>query len=169
MHKSSMEEMKKFFDMISTKYVPERALNIFDVGSQAINTAESYRRLITNPNWCYTGYDISPGINVNLYGNSYKWPIDNSVFDVVISGQCLEHVGRPWLWIKEFIRVMKPGGWGCIIAPHTFKYHTQGGDDCWRIWPKGMDNLIHSSNFIIIDTSVTKNNTDTVGIFQKGH
>ena len=166
MHKSSMDEMRKFITLMSEKFVAEMAINILDVGSQSVNTMENYHDLICNPNWCYTGYDITPGHNVNIFGGSYSWPIMSATYNIAISGQCLEHVGRPWLWIKEFVRVLKPGGWGCVIAPHTFKYHCEGGEDCWRVWPKGMQNLIESAQSTTRIITY-KNSTDTIGVFQK--
>ena len=33
----------------------------------------------------------------------------DNIYDVVLSGQTIEHVKRPWLWVPELARVCRPG------------------------------------------------------------
>ena len=42
-----------------------------------------------------------------------------------------------WLTMKEMVRVLKPEGLICIIAPRGFKEHRHPVD-CWRFLPDGM-------------------------------
>ena len=71
----------------------------------------------------------------------YEYPIMDSSYDIVISGQVIEHVRKPWIWIKEIARVAKTGGLVIIINPVSWTYHVAKDlvpDDCWRIYPDGM-------------------------------
>lgn len=164
MHNTSYTEMEKFIAASNEKFSAHE-INVLDIGSQAIGTTQTYRGLITNPRWAYTGIDLCPGQNVNLIVDPYHWPYANGVFSVVMCGQCLEHSPRPWDLVKEAARVMTRGGLACFIVPHTFKYHTEGGDDCWRVWPAGMSSLLSCAELKQI--SVYKNAVDTVGIGTK--
>jgi hypothetical protein len=82
-------------------------------------------------------------------------------FDVVISGQCLEHVAMPWLWIKDLAAIAKPGALIWITAPNTWEYHAYP-IDCWRVWPDGMRALFRYAGLECLDFFTTGN--DTVGI-----
>lgn len=134
MHPNSMNIMSTF---ATTHLDNTTSLNILDVGSMNVNG--SYNKLFCKPNWIYKGIDISEGLNVDIVSpDPYKWPVDNNSFDVIISGQCMEHVEAPWLWVKEIERVCKPNGLICIIAPWNFVIHRYPVD-CWRILPDGME------------------------------
>ncbi len=130
-------------------------LRILDVGSQSVNGG--YRDIFINPYgwWEYVGLDIEKGENVDIVTEDlYKWPIPDQSYDVVISGQCLEHTEAPWLWIKEIERVCKVGGIVCIIAPACWIIHRYPVD-CWRILPDGMRYLLEKwCNFKILECDV---------------
>jgi SAM-dependent methyltransferase len=65
---------------------------------------------------------------------------DDAAFDLVLNAQVIEHVRKPWLWVKELARVLKVGGWLIIVAPMTWCIHHTF--DCWRIFPDGMITLL---------------------------
>jgi SAM-dependent methyltransferase len=44
-------------------------------------------------------------------------PFGDNTFDVIICNHTLEHVKEDLLAMKEFYRVMKPGGWGVFNSP----------------------------------------------------
>lgn len=129
--------MKDFVE----KNLPDKKLNILDLGSKVIKGQEalgSYRQFIDNNKWKYTGADTDSGVNVDvvLY-EQYKFPFKDEAFDVVISGQTLEHIEYPWVWMRELARVLKKGGLCCIVAPaviHEHKYPI----DTYRYYPDGM-------------------------------
>ncbi len=60
-------------------------------------------------------YDRSGKVRY-LAANAYELPFDDETFDVVTSTDFLEHIDDPEKVIKEFSRVLKPGG--------TFFFHT---------------------------------------------
>jgi len=59
-------------------------------------------------------------------------PVVDSNFDVVLCTEVLEHVAEPILAVKEFARILKPGGKLLLTAPlgsglHQQPYHYYGG------------------------------------------
>lgn len=158
MHDSSMEEMRRFVATLDRS----AELLIADIGAYDVNG--SYRRLFANEHWTYTGIDVGAGPNVDLVvPELYSWSdIADDTYDVVVSGQVMEHVTQPWKWIEEIVRIAKPGATICIIAPHTWGYH-EHPIDCWRVWPDGMRGLFRHAS--IEEQRVYCNSaSDTVGI-----
>jgi SAM-dependent methyltransferase len=137
MDDSSMMLMKDAVDRFMDK---SASLNILDVGSYDVNG--SYRKLFDAPNWNYTGMDVSGGPNVDVVvGDDYNWSVlESERYDVIISGQALEHMNQPWLAAKEIFRLCKRGGIIVIIAPGQCRFH-EHPIDCFRFWPDGMRGL----------------------------
>jgi SAM-dependent methyltransferase len=67
----------------------------------------------------------------------YAIPAPDAGFDIVVSGQVIEHVRKPWIWMKELARVCAPGGVVVTVNPVSWPYH-EAPVDCWRIYPEGM-------------------------------
>jgi hypothetical protein len=133
MHQSSYDLMKNFTEKYLNK---SSTLKIIDIGS--VNIGGCYRPLFLNDTWTYSGLDLASGPNVDIVSEQpYNWPLQDEIYDVVISGQCLEHVEMPWLWIKEVSRICKKSGYVVIIAPWSWPIHRYPVD-CWRILPDGL-------------------------------
>lgn len=164
MHNSSIELMKKFV----AKYLLPQKTKILDVGSYNVNGC--YKPLFNNPLWEYQGLDIVAGPNVDLVETEVPWSLQNETYDIVISGQTLEHVKAPWIWIKELERVCKPGGIIIVIAPSRFYIHRHPVD-CWRILPDGMTYLLSEwCNCDMLEVGISPiNNTsdDCFGVAKK--
>lgn len=161
MHRSSKKRMGEFVQ----KYLDHsRKLRILDVGSYDING--SYKELFTSPNWEYVGADIEEGPNVDiLLKHHYQWNIPEESFDVIISGQCMEHVEDLKEWISPMKKILKKDGLVCIIGPNKFKEHRHPVD-CWRIFPDGMRFLLGKvCSFKVLECF--KKGIDTVGIARK--
>lgn len=69
--------------------------------------------------------------------NEYEFPIADGSYDLVLSGQVLEHVRKPWRWLPELARVCRAGGHVITISPVSWPYH-EAPVDCWRIYPEGL-------------------------------
>ena len=67
----------------------------------------------------------------------YSFPIESGTYDVVLSGQVIEHVRKPWVWMREVARVCKTGGLVITINPVSWPYH-EAPIDCWRVFPGGV-------------------------------
>ena len=150
MHTSSMKLMTEFRD----KYLAGMTgCTILDVGALQLPKHDSYRSLFGN--YRYTGMDIVPGRNVDIVG--YEGLVRG--YDVVISGQVMEHVARPWEWLATLAR--RYNSYICIIAPNTFKEHRYPLD-CYRFWPDGMRALFEYAG--IVPLEIRRDGIDTIGI-----
>jgi len=131
MHTSSLYNMKVFRD---SYLLGKQDLKIMDIGS--LNLNGSYEELFTK--WEYIGVDIVAGNNVDIVlEDPYKWQeIETDSVDVVISGSAFEHIEFFWLTMEEIVRILKPGGVCCIIAPSSGPMHHHPVD-CWRFLPDG--------------------------------
>lgn len=154
MHKNSLKLMEAFL-----KTLPE-GLSVLDIGSRVVEGQEklgSYRQFWKGE---YVGVDTEAGINVDVVLiDGYKLPFIDESFEVVISGQTLEHVKFPWLWIMEVSRVLKKGGMCCIIAPAKIKEH-KFPIDTYRYYPDGMRALAEWANLEVKDTFISIANRD---------
>lgn len=158
MHRTSFETMTRF---VETRLRDRIGLRVLDVGSYNVNG--SYRDLFANH--VYVGADIRPGPNVDLVlPDPYRWELDEK-YDVVISGQTLEHVEDIGLLVREIAATLKSGGLTCLIAPWTWRYH-EHPVDCWRIFPQGMRWLMRQAG--LTELEIYRNGNDTVGIAEKG-
>src|SRR3954467_12583007 len=80
--------------------------------------------------------------------NEYEFPIADNAYDIVLSGQVIEHVRKIWLWIKELSRVCKVGGQVITINPVNYPFHA-APVDCWRIYPEGMTALYEEAGLVM--------------------
>lgn len=110
---------------------------VLDVGSYDVNGC--YKTFFSDEKYVYTGLDMSSGPNVDLVPkNPYNWvELPDNAFDIVISGQALEHIEFFWVTVAEMTRVLKKGGLLCIIAPRGFERHRYPVD-CYRFDADGM-------------------------------
>jgi len=156
MHASSYREMGRF---VAEHLRGQRGLSVLDVGARDVNG--TYRPLFGNHH--YVGGDIAPGANVDVvFPDPYRW--EAGQFDVVISGQCMEHVEDLVAWVREVARSTRPGGMVCLISPWKFREH-RWPIDCWRILPDGMRWLFRIAQLSPIQ--VYANDIDTIGIAKK--
>ena len=134
MHKSSMRRMEWFAE---TYLKTKKRCKILDVGSYDVNGC--YKNIFSEKGHLYEGLDMEMGPNVDICPKkAYQWEevIDDN-YDVVISGQALEHIEFFWVTIAEIVRVTKEGGIICLIAPRGFEEHRYPVD-CWRFLTDGM-------------------------------
>lgn len=110
--------------------------DVLDIGSCDVNG--TYRPMIEEHGWHYTGLDIAAGPNVDIVSpDPYHFPVADNTYDIVISGSTMEHVQAVWKWIPELVRVLKPGGL-LAITTHWSEREHRYPVDCWRIMPDGM-------------------------------
>lgn len=163
MHHSSLKLMHKLL----SKYVPS-GMTVADCGSFDHGAGLGYRESCVSLGLGYVGIDIESGANVDLVVSEQAkdWGQElRTTFDVVISGQVLEHVRMPWLWIAQLASLLKPDGIGIIIAPNTWTFH-EYPIDCWRVWPDGMQGLFDFAQLRTIEVGMVYH--DTFGVFGFG-
>ncbi len=161
MHESSYNLMKSF---VREHLSDKTGLKVCDIGSMNLNG--TYKDLFKGHD--YTGMDMMPGRNVNVVSEGlYTFPFSNDLFDIVISGQTLEHVKNLHLWIIEIVRITKQKGLVCIIAPMVWKEH-KAPIDCWRIFPDGMKFLLEEiGDLEIVKVVKGREKIDCMGIGKK--
>jgi len=152
MHANSLKLMGYFLDRLPWLHKGR----VIDVGSQDING--TYRDLIDAYGAEYVGLDIAAGENVDVVVP------ECGPWDVVISGQCVEHVRKPWKWIRHMSHIAKQGAFVIIITPWKFPEHRYP-IDCWRILPDGMAVLLEEGGFDVFNTGI--DNLDCYGIGMK--
>lgn len=158
MHATSFRNMRQFV----SKYLQNlksAEISILDVGSMGING--DYKSLFNNPLWNYTGLDTNVGDNVDIVvKNVYYWnELRSSSFDVIITGQAFEHIEFFWLTALEISRVLKPGGYFCLIVPSAGPEH-RFPVDCWRIFPDGARAIATYMKLTVLDCYI--DTTDTI-------
>ncbi len=142
MHESSLLRMQWFVD---TYLDTQKSASVLDVGSYDVNG--SYKQFFTGPRFTYTGLDMVSGPNVDyVLKNPYQWEeFPDAAYDVVVSGQTFEHTEFFWLTLAEMARVLRPGGYLCIIVPRCDKLHRYPVD-CYRFDTDGMIALARYCN-----------------------
>ena len=164
MHRTSFDEMRAVLD----RHLAGRraaALDVLDVGSLLVpeSLQRTYRELMS-PQWRYTGADIAAGPNVDMVMAEYGIPAPDGAYDVVISGQCLEHVREPWKLVPEMARVLAAGGLMVLTAPFQWAEH-RFPLDCWRLLPDGMRVLFDLAGLTTVEAYI--NGRDCWGIARK--
>lgn len=149
MHQNSLRIMAGLLE----KYAPKSGLCV-DVGSYDVNGC--YRPMVEQRGLKYVGLDIAAGPNVDIViepygiGKTTSREIVPHSADLVISGQCLEHVARPWEWIKDVASILDPGVPLIVIAPASWPHHRYPVD-CWRIFPDGMRALLEFAGLDVLE------------------
>ncbi len=76
--------------------------------------------------WRVTPADLTPDVwqgpsdfNVTRADLHRQLPFDDNAFDALACCEGLEHVENPWLALREFYRVLRPGGRVAISIPNT--------------------------------------------------
>jgi SAM-dependent methyltransferase len=128
MHPDSMRLMRQ----MQAKHFPHIGAGhmVCDDGGLASNPAKSYRHLLP-VGTMYTACDIveHPSVQV-VKPDPFTLPFDLQTFDLVLSGQMLEHCQNPFRAVAEMKRVLKVGGIIAIIVPSQGRRHD--AQDGWR-------------------------------------
>lgn len=107
---------------------------------------------------CLAGADAECWDTVDIYRSprltytatsEYTFPIEDNRYDLVLSANVMEHVRKPWVWIRELARVCKPGGHVITIVPASWPYH-EAPYDCWRAYPEGMKALYSDARLTVV-------------------
>ena len=148
--------------MLKMEYFKETYLNpndnlkILDVGSFDKTGDYNYGMVLNEKNWTYHGLDLKEGNNVDIIvENPYDWQeIESESYDVVITGQALEHIEFFWPTLEQMNRVLKPGGFCCIIVPSAGPVH-RNPYDCYRFQDDGVKALAEYIKLRVIEYGTT--------------
>ena len=100
----------------------------------------------------YIKMDIKEGKNVDVVGRAENIPFSNETFDSLVCTQVLGDIKNPSQAIKEFYRVLKPGGVVLLTESFFNEMHDEP-NDFWRFTKYGLEYLFREGGFrsILID------------------
>lgn len=152
MHQNSL----RVFERFAAPHFPAGA-NVLEIGPSPRPTP--FQEAVSAPDdlWHFaalTGVDsvgdaFGPSEVQVWMPDEYTIPVPDGTYDVVFSGNVLEHVRKPWRWMPELARVTKPGGLVVTVAPLSWPYH-EVPVDCWRIYPEGMRALSEDAGLEVV-------------------
>lgn len=142
-------------------------LRVLDVGGADING--SYRGMFERLGATYTAIDISggPGVDLVMVSPDHIEAPSGS-FDVVVSGQTVEHCWNFWELFAEMVRVCADDGLIVLIAPSAGFEH-RFPVDCYRFYPDSFAALAEMNSVHLVE--VWRNPLgpffDLAGVFRK--
>ena len=140
-------------------------IKVLEIGPN--NFPTPYQKIIGTSSIRWDTIDISANDELTYRAISeYEFPIEDNYYDIVLSGQVIEHVRKIWVWIKELSRICKKGGLVITINPVSHPYH-KIPYDCWRIYPEGMKALYEEAGLKLV-ISVC-DSLESGKLFQKGY
>lgn len=138
MHQSSYDLVKDFVE----KHVPNTAKTVLDVG--ATHQMWNYGNIFTERGMIYKNIDMSDGADFKVSEQQphvwgFAWcgagnGIIHERFDIVVSGQSLEHDKFFWKTLENIASVTKKGGIIIIVVPSRGPIH-RFPVDCYRFYP----------------------------------
>lgn len=107
-------------------------VRVCDDGGLASSAEKTYRHLFKDMHdLVWSTYDIVEHPSVSIVKpNPFTLPAPDEWFDLVVSGQMLEHCQNPFKAVAEMKRVLKVGCCIAIIVPSAGRRHD--AQDGWR-------------------------------------
>ena len=100
----------------------------------------------------YVGLDVPDteydAAGVDLFGSATDIPTQDGSFDVVLSTSNLEHVEEPAAALREWARVLEPGGVAVVSVPLFWHLHDEPRD-FYRYTRFGLEHLFTQAGFEI--------------------
>jgi SAM-dependent methyltransferase len=98
--------------------------------------------------WDVLGLEPDPQLQI-VAKSEYEYPVPEASYDAVVAANVLEHVRKPWVWMRELSRVVRPGGYIVTVNPVSWPYH-EAPIDCWRVFPEGMQALLDDAGLEMV-------------------
>ena len=92
-------------------------MGILEIGPDAFpSTFQRLSESVSVARWDTLDINDNPNLTYRK-SDEYRFKVKSDSYDVVLSGQVIEHVKKPWVWLPELARVTKPGGVVVTICP----------------------------------------------------
>src|SRR5438105_10645013 len=142
MHQNS----KLRFEKYAKKFV-RPGIRVLEIGPDKF---ASYRNIIADRSITWDTVNLAARGDGATYiaTGEYSFPVADNSYDIVLSGQVMEHVRKIWIWMRELTRVCKPGGHVITVVPCSWPYH-EAPYDCWRVFPEGMRALYEDAGLSV--------------------
>lgn len=88
--------------------------------------------------------------NADFYYDGHIFPFENNSFDSLVINQVFEHVFNPDAFLKEVLRVLKPGGKLLMTVPFVWDEHEQPHDYA-RYSSFGLIFILEKQGFNIVE------------------
>ncbi len=127
-----------FFNQVHALLRPEHVVLDFGAGRGEFMTQDPvrYRRELQNLRGrCahVDGCDVDPVVAENptldaaaVFAPGEPLPYPDARFDLIVSRYVFEHLPDPAWAARELMRVLKPGGWLCVMTPNKWGYVALG-------------------------------------------
>lgn len=132
MHPSSIANMRKVRSNYLQYLTNITNPKVCDVGGLHNQPEKSYLRIfedIPGIDWAVCDIVSHPSVHHVMPG-PYTLPFPDETFDLVVSGQMLEHCSNPFKSVAEMARVLRIGCRMAIIVPSAGRRHD--AQDGWR-------------------------------------
>jgi len=116
----------------------------------------------------YLGVDYRPRPNSDIAAVAEALPIRDQCTDVVLATQMLEHVEDPGATIREWRRVLRPGGLIFASTHGVFLYHPDPAD-YWRWTHAGLRKLFEDAGLRILSLEACGGNASALGMLVALH
>lgn len=138
---------KLLFEKYARSYF-RPGMRVLEIGPDKFPS--TYQAIVGDDSLVWETLDLHQSPQLTFCASSeYRFPILDNTYDIVLSGQVIEHVRRIWLWMQELVRVCKVGGFVITINPVSWPYH-EAPVDCWRAFPEGMKALYEDSSLEVL-------------------
>jgi len=135
------------FEKYALKYFRPN-MRILEIGPDKFPS--SYKTIVGIDSINWDTLDIYKNPNLTYSATEeLHYPIQDNQYDIILSGNVLEHVPKVWIWIKELARICKEGGLIITVNPVYLGYHPHPVD-CWRAFPEGMKALYEEAGIKVI-------------------
>ena len=89
-------------------------------------------------------------IRARVHGDALALPFRQGAFQTALCLQVLEHVPEPEQCLREARRVLAPGGYLILTAPHIWNVH-EGPQDYFRFTEYGLAYLFRKAGFEVVE------------------
>lgn len=121
---------------------------ILEIGPDSFPS--TYQSIIADSSIVWDTLDLYKNTQLTYsIASEYTFPIADNTYDIILSGQVIEHVRKTWVWMQEVARVCKTGGIVITVNPVSWPYH-EAPIDCWRIFPEGMRTLYEEAGLKVL-------------------
>jgi SAM-dependent methyltransferase len=131
-------------------------MKVLEIGGEGIT---NFCKIVNNPNITWHTLDIDLTKTEAVFEDNhiistheYSYPLEDETYDIILSGNVIEHVKKIWKWSMELHRIAKTNGFLITVNPVSWPFH-EAPVDCWRIYPEGAKALFEDAGFSILHTS----------------